>query len=255
MTVSLDILGALGITRGEMVALVGGGGKTTLMKRLVAAARARDWRVLATTTTNMEAPPQAARAGWVFADEHADPAAALARCLDQRGTAQLVAHEPRPGKAKGLEPAALVKLIAGLDPDLVVIEADGSRGRSLKLPAHYEPQVPETTDLTVHIVGLDILGAPLDAEHVHRLELVREVLRKEIPEATVSSEDVATLLNDPRGYAPRLPAGSRRLLLLNKADRAAPEAPAALASRIDRRAYPEILASALIPEPVRIWTL
>jgi probable selenium-dependent hydroxylase accessory protein YqeC len=51
-------------------------------------------------------------------------------------------------------------------------EVDGSRMRPFKAPAEPEPAIPVETTVVIPVVGADVFGKTLDAEHVHRSELV-----------------------------------------------------------------------------------
>ncbi|PYQ52399.1 MAG: putative selenium-dependent hydroxylase accessory protein YqeC [Acidobacteria bacterium] len=130
------ILAALGIGRGDVVAVAGAGGKTTLIYRLAAEARACGLRVLVTTTTHMGTLDEALT-GPVLVEAEGDTAAALEEALAREGRVTLLGRRVRPDKLEGLD-ARRVDALARI-ADLVVVEADGARGRSLKVPAPHEP--------------------------------------------------------------------------------------------------------------------
>ena len=58
----------------------------------------------------------------------------------------------------------------GEEYDLVLVEADGAKGRPLKYPAAHEPVIPPCSGRTVVVAGLDALGRTI-AEAVFRSEL------------------------------------------------------------------------------------
>jgi molybdenum cofactor cytidylyltransferase len=101
--------------------------------------------------------------------------------------------------------------------DVIIVEADGSRRLPLKAPAEHEPVVPASTTILVPLVGLDVLGQPLDAEHVHRPQLVSALANASIGEP-VTPQVVVRVLAHAEGGAKALPAGARLTPLLNKAD-------------------------------------
>src|SRR5204863_937808 len=78
------ILAALGISRGDVVAVAGAGGKTTLVYRLAAEARASGLRVLGTTTTHMGTLDEAVT-GPVLVEADGDTAGALEKALAREG--------------------------------------------------------------------------------------------------------------------------------------------------------------------------
>jgi probable selenium-dependent hydroxylase accessory protein YqeC len=103
------------------------------------------------------------------------------------------------------------------DIPYVVVEADGSAHKPFKAPLQHEPVVPQSTTLLVCVVGVDALGQPLDAEHIHRPERVAELTGATLG-APLSAETIAAVLVHPLGPLRDAPAMSRVLILLNKAD-------------------------------------
>jgi probable selenium-dependent hydroxylase accessory protein YqeC len=223
------ILRALGIVRGDVVAVAGAGGKTTLVFRLAAEARASGLRVLVTTTTHMGTLDEKVT-GPVLVEAEGDTSAALEEALAREGRATLLGRRVRTDKLEGLAPGR-VDALAAL-ADLVLVEADGARGRSLKVPAPHEPVIPSSSTVVVVMCALDVLGHPLDDERVHRVELVRAATGVEVGEA-VDEDCVAAALRHQDGYPSRVPPGARAGVFLNKAeDDAARAAAARLAARL-----------------------
>lgn len=211
------ILDALRLRRGDVVAVVGAGGKTTLCYRLAQEARAAGWRVLVTTTTHMGTlAPELT--GPVLVEADGAVRERLERVLEQAGRATLLGRRVRDDKLSGVAPE-LVDALAPL-ADLTLVEADGARQRSLKTPAPHEPVVPASATLLLVLAALDVVGAPLAEARVHRLELVR-VATGRAGDAAVEPGDVAAALRDPRGYPARIRAGLRAGVFLNKAEQPA----------------------------------
>jgi len=191
------------------VAAVGAGGKTTTLVRMAEEARARSWTVLLTTTTHMG---EGRSVGPVVIEESGPDDRRLREALAAAGAATLLGRRIREDKLQGISPER-VRAVSGL-ADLVLVEADGARGRSLKLPAPHEPVLPNAAEMVIVLVGLDAIGAPLDEQLVHRVEIVREVLHGV---ERISARDVAAVLSCPTGYAARGDSG-RTSVLLNKAE-------------------------------------
>ncbi len=102
--------------------------------------------------------------------------------------------------------------------DLVLIKADGARGRSLKAHKEGEPVVPLEASLVIAVAGLDAWGAPLDEEHVHRAELFAERTGA-APGSRLEDDAFYAALADPAGYRAAVPPAARYAVFLNKADR------------------------------------
>jgi molybdenum cofactor cytidylyltransferase len=225
------LLGPLRVGRGDVVAVAGAGGKTTLVYRLAAEARASGLRVLVTTTTHMGTLPEATT-GPVFVEADGDPRAGIAKALAQGGLATLLGRRVREDKLQGVAPEHVDALARRAD--LVLVEADGARGRSLKTPADHEPVVPRSTTLLIVVAGLDALGQPLAEAHVHRIDRVAAAAGR-APGSTMDEDVVVAALGDPSGYPSRVPPEARSAVFLNKAEG---EAALQAAARIARRLVP-----------------
>jgi probable selenium-dependent hydroxylase accessory protein YqeC len=226
------LLSALGIGRGDVVSVVGAGGKTTLVYRLAAEARATGMTALVTTTTHMGTPAEATT-GPVLVEAEAAIDDDLTRALATEGRATVLGRRVRADKLEGLAPERVDALAPRADVTLV--EADGARGRSLKAPADHEPVIPSSTTIVVVIAALDAVGRPLDAETVHRVGLVCAITGA-AEGARITPAMIASALSHPASYRSRIVAGMRAGVFLNKA-----EGPGALA---DARAIEALLRPA-----------
>ena len=174
------LLAAFGLgKRPELVAIVGGGGKTSLMFAL---ARAWPGRVITTTTTRIFAAQMSLSPGVVrLGDWETDLEAIIAQVqlhLERFGQCLIVGQlgeGSNVGKALGVSPELPGRLLGQAGIDLVLVEADGSRMKPIKAPADHEPVIPAETTLVVPVVGIDALDGSLD-EVTHRPERVRELI-------------------------------------------------------------------------------
>ena len=130
------VVEALGLVRApELVAIVGGGGKSSL---LFALARSLPGRVVMTTTTRIFAA-QMSRAAEVcsLADE------SWRERLDAFDSNLLVVGGVAGERAVGVPAELPAELLARPRVDWVVVEADGSRMLPVKAPAAHEPVIPD----------------------------------------------------------------------------------------------------------------
>lgn len=241
----------------EVIALVGAGGKTTLMFRLADELAAAGRRVVTTMTTKLFAAQMTRAPLALTGQDEAALLAQLPEALSRCGHV-LVADGTvvEQDKVQGVSPEFVDRLAGHEAVDAVIVEADGSRRRPFKAPAAHEPAIPAAATLVVPVVGLDGVGRPLTAEHVHRPELVAE-LAGVPPGAAVTPELIATILAHPLGGAKAAPAGARLVPFLNKAE---DEASLAAARRIARLllAHPRInsvaIGAAAAADPaVEVW--
>jgi probable selenium-dependent hydroxylase accessory protein YqeC len=207
---------ALGARPDEVVALVGGGGKTTAMFRLAHEAVERGGRAITTTTTKIFAAQIALAPASI-------PAAAATRA---RIASALEAHrhvlvigdtDPATGKAEGVGLELFSRLRAWFPDACLVNEADGSRMRPFKAPAGHEPVIPPETTLVVPIVGADVFGKPLDADSVHRPQLISALSGAPLGTA-ITPEIVACVLAHPEGGLKGVPDGARVIVAINKVE-------------------------------------
>lgn len=143
-------------------AIVGSGGKTTLLKKMAEKYRSQGKKVFVTTTTHM------------FIEEDTlltDDADTIIQELRDKGYA--MAGIPDGVKFKALSEETYAKVC--VHADVVLIEADGSKHMPLKYPNKTEPVIPDNTEEIIVVCGLNALGQ-MAKEVCHRLELVKECL-------------------------------------------------------------------------------
>jgi molybdenum cofactor cytidylyltransferase len=203
--------GALGLERApELVAIVGGGGKSSLMFHL---AQALDGRVVMTTTTRIFAAQMSqAEEVCTLAEEN------WRERLDTFGSSLLVVGGVEGDRAVGVPAELPAEMLARPGVDWVVVEADGSRMRPVKAPASHEPVVPNHTSLLVPVVGIDALTGPI-SEVAHRPEQVSSITGLS-REETLTPEALAVLLSSSRGGLKHAPPGARVAVLINKVESA-----------------------------------
>jgi molybdenum cofactor cytidylyltransferase len=160
-------------------------------------------------------------------------------------------------KVQGVPPALLDRIAALPAVDAVIVEADGSRRLPFKAPAPHEPVIPASATIVVPIAGLDVLGQPLDTEHVHRPQLVAE-LTGAAPGDPVTPTMIAAVLAHPQGGAKDAPPSARLIPTLNKVE---DEATLAAAREIARlllthpRVDSVLIGAAQADDPVQeVWS-
>lgn len=210
----MKLAAALGVTADDVVALVGGGGKTTAMFRLAREMVEKGGRAITTTTTHIFAA-QIARAPAHILAADATRESVSAALAAHRHVLVIGATNPSTSRTAGPSLELFGRLRAWFPGVCILIEADGSRMRPFKAPAGHEPVIPVETTLVVPVVGADVFGQTLDADHVHRPELVSALSGAPLG-TPVTPEIVARVLAHPQGGRKGVPAGARVVALINK---------------------------------------
>ena len=220
----MTLVDALGMKSDEVVALVGGGGKTTAMFRLASETVDRGGTVITTTTTRIFAAQIALAPGHVAAA--AASRKSVSAALAARSHVLVIGPtDPSSGKAEGVSLDLFRSLRAWCPQACLLNEADGSRMRPFKAPAEHEPVIPAETTLVVPVVGADVFGKRLDAEHVHRPELV-SALSGEPMGTPITPAMVARVLAHPEGGCKGVVPGARVCVMINKVESLADRTPA-----------------------------
>ncbi len=253
---------ALALSEGEpgapvAVAIVGGGGKTSLAYRLGREATARGMHSIVTGTarfTRLEPMPPLLRGP--AADAHEAVTVHWAAMTEPDCVVVAGDREQPAGRLDPLGPEDVARLVALDGAGLIAIEADGSKMRPFKAPAEHEPVIPPCATHVVAVVGADALDAPLDEEHVHRPERVREILgqhriRSVEAGATCDADLIAAVLAHEEGGRKGVEARSFSVLV-NKADIDL-DAAVRLARAVHRAGVERVVIAALREEgnPVR----
>ena len=150
--------------RYPVIAVVGGGGKTSLIYRLTDELLDRDKRVIITTTTHMtgESELPFVRGG---------DAARVKEMLDREGYVIAAEYEEETGKYAALSEKKMEEL-KGLC-DVMLVEADGAKHHPVKVPEAWEPVIPACADIVISVIGLDCLGQPI-SQSAYRMERTSE---------------------------------------------------------------------------------
>ncbi|MFV1858899.1 MAG: selenium cofactor biosynthesis protein YqeC [Anaerolineales bacterium] len=247
---------ALRIVPGLAVAFTGAGGKTSAIRRMaqeIAQTSDSEPNSLVITTTTRLGHNQRDLGNHHLVDPTQDQITALPDLLAEHGSV-LVTGPAVEDKWSSPSDSTLEQLhhLASENGSVLLIEADGAQGRSLKAPAEHEPAIPKFVDLVVPMAGLDALGQAIESEVVHRPEFVAAVL--DTPqEAEVGPVELAAVLAAEQGGLKGVPDGAEVRVLLNKAEGSAMEPGRQIAQALlgTGRIQSVALASVLEEDPVR----
>lgn len=208
---------AFGIEPGEVITLVGAGGKTTLMFALARELSSSGGCVITTTTTKFLRPTLDLNSRILLNTDEEEMTKFLLHNISGCKHITLATKPLAAGKLKGISPVLLDRLAELGQVTYIIVEADGAAGRPLKAPNSTEPVIPSSTSLVIPVVGLEAIGKPLTGENVFRPEITAKLTGLSVGDM-VTAEAVAVLVTHPSGIAKGSPAKARIIPFLNKAD-------------------------------------
>jgi len=206
----------LNIQKNSVIAVTGGGGKTTSIYAIAREAADMGWSVLITTTTAMFHPDLESRDYDQLFINGDQPLSDPNKKWESGVTVAARIFDHKTGKTLGFEPETIDKLATASIFDLILVEADGAKNRPIKAPADHEPVIPDSTDVILGLIGLDALDKPLNDDHVHRPQLLSELSGVTL-DSPITAQVIESLIHSPLGIFKKSPTSARRVVILNKA--------------------------------------
>jgi len=218
----MGLISALGLGPREHIAIVGGGGKTSLCFALAEELLQAGTRVITTTTTKVWHRETNRAPCRVFCPSGSPSYEDLKEGLKRERHVFVGQGLLESGKVEGITRAMADSFFQDLQVDYLIIEADGAAGRPVKAPAAHEPVIPSSATMVIAVIGLEAMGRPLDPEIVFRPGLFREITGLEDGE-TITPAALARVFQSPNGLFKGTPDAARRIAFLNKLDLLASE--------------------------------
>ncbi len=199
------------------IAIVGAGGKTTLMYALAKNLINKGKTVISTTSTKIFPPEKNQSGGLILIED------IFSGINDIISQVQALRHlsvgmkfDPISGKLLGVSSDQIFLMLSWADH--VIIEADGAAGRPVKSPIATEPVIPDFVDLVIPVIGLDSVLSVANSLNVFRLN---EFLRITglTQNQIIGVPEIVTLFNAPDGALRNIPAQASISIFLNKFDR------------------------------------
>ncbi|MFQ6085582.1 MAG: selenium cofactor biosynthesis protein YqeC [Candidatus Bathyarchaeia archaeon] len=205
------LVDAFSVRDGEVVTLVGAGGKTLTMFSLARELATIGKNVVTTTTTRIEIPSSDMTKRLLINPTAEELGRALSRYGHVTCGWRIIR---RVGKVAGVKPEVIRDWLSLTNVDCVIVEADGSKKRPFKAPAKHEPVIPPSTTLYIPVLGADALGKRLSREHAHRPKLVARLTGMRLGDPIT----LGALIQVMNHYLEMAPRGSRSLAFVNKVD-------------------------------------
>ena len=164
------------LIRPGITAIVGAGGKTTVLRKLVEYGLLTGVPTMVTTTTKLYETQVALwnpyyGDSFEHAEHHCSQSINMGRCgawfSGVSGT-----------KVLSVAPSSIDDMSRVHPNWSIVVEADGAKEKWIKAPKTMEPVIPELTTTTIGVVNLQALGMPIEEEHIHNIELVMDIVER-----------------------------------------------------------------------------
>jgi len=210
-------MAALNLGPKEHVAVVGGGGKSTLCLALAKALRHDGARVISSTTTKVRQTEADAYPRLLLCPSEKPDMETLRKGLDETGNVFLGKALLENGKIEGISATLADTLFRMPEADHVIIEADGAAGRPLKAPAGHEPVIPRSATTVIAVMGLSALGKPLGPDLVFRLAEFKALTGLHEGEI-LDPEVLSKAFDETAGLFKNTPVSARRMVFLNQMD-------------------------------------
>lgn len=201
---------------GDVISIVGSGGKTTLMYCLARELAEQGKRVITTTTTKIF-PPHPSESSHLIISDNERVLINRTRELFKKEKLVTLAKNFVGTKLEGLPHDMIDKIREQESGYIILNEADGARQLSLKAPNETEPVIPSSTTWILPVVGLDGIGKRNTEEYVFRPDYFSRLTG--IKEGSmITPESVSRVILHPEGLTRRTPEKARIVLILNKGE-------------------------------------
>lgn len=187
----------LEIKKGDVVSIVGSGGKTTLLYSL--ADELKKNKVVATTTTKMFIPIEK----FNFINNLNDSVL--------NGINILIEKKIENKFSTSIEWIDIFRKKC----DYTILECDGAKMKPLKGWNEFEPVIPKFTSKTIGVIPLDILYKPIEDKIVHRIDKFLEISKSHV-EDIITEETIKNIILAKNGVFKN--SIGLKILFLNRMD-------------------------------------
>lgn len=192
----------------HIIALFGGGGKTSILYRLGYELSQNYTKVLLTSIVKAGPSPH-------FPIHFINPSYTIQNLFVKNNPLYIMKEKIRDDKYIGFKSEELLPWLD--DIDVCIFECDGSRNLPLKTHSEWDPVVPDFTTQVIIVIGADVINTKLINGKVHRPEFFKSLWG--IKDDTVIDIPLITkVVTDKKGYLSKIPNGIKTVYFVNKAN-------------------------------------
>ncbi len=196
----------LNLNKGDVVSIVGAGGKTTFMYSLAEELR-NESKVLVTTTTKIYVPEKKYYDFESIGDDSFD------KFNNHNGIYLYGKYVNDENKIIGLNENVIDNKLSYFD--YILIEADGSKKKPIKGWNDDEPVVINSTKKTIGIIDIEVIEKEINNDNVHRLEKFINITKMKENEL-INIEGLISLIYHKKGLFKD--SKGERILFINKVE-------------------------------------
>lgn len=198
----------LNLNKGDLASIVGAGGKTSLMFTLAEELR-RDYKILVTTTTKIFVPEKEQYDFMAIGEENFQGIG----YSNNKGIYVYGDSISQEGKIIGISTRILNTQLPCFD--LVLAEADGSKGKPIKGWNKSEPVISHETTKTIGVLSIESIGKVINEKNVHRVDEFLNITNA-VENGIISMENILSVIFNPNGLF-RYSVGEK-ILFINKVE-------------------------------------
>lgn len=169
----MNLIDTFKINNKDIITIIGAGGKTSLMFSASSLLR-NDYKVLVTTTTHIYVPDNNLYDKIIMLTHFENENYNNILQNNKNGVYVIGSHIVNNSKIKGLTFDMLDKITPYFD--VVIIEGDGSKEKSLKGWNDNEPVIYPKTTKTIGIVDISSIGIDINEENIHRVDKFLDII-------------------------------------------------------------------------------
>jgi molybdenum cofactor cytidylyltransferase len=207
----MNLIDAIRITEPIKLAVVGAGGKSSLIFSL---ARQLSGKCIITTTTHISIE-QSLAGDLRFIDDDPDLIEKI-KNAKEHSVIVVVGTEAGIDRVNGPTELIMHKLkeICEKDKISLLIEADGSKKLFVKAHAEHEPVIPDWVDIVVHVVSWQAIGKKVDSESIFRIDYYRAITEQKLGEY-IDLHSICKLLVHPLGGMKGIGSNKKSVIFFN----------------------------------------
>lgn len=190
----------------KTVSVVGGGGKTTIIRRIMNECRNEGLPCAVSTTTHIQKYDRGYFLG--------EPSVEMFHQIMLKYGIVWMGKETTDGKLASF-PESYINVISR-EPGVLLLEADGAKRLPVKAPAEQEPVICEETDIVLNVYGMCAIGKKI-GEGCFRVRELEKLLGK-TKEDILCPEDIVTLAISTNAGRKYVTDAMEYQVILNQAD-------------------------------------